>query len=196
MTTLDLHIGLHKTGTSTLQSFFVTNEAALRKHSIVYPRTVRKDNSHCAILRMLDTDDSLKSIMANLHAECAQFQHALVSAEGLSNAFLDKDRLARFCDAAARYFHTRIIIYLRRQDELKTSIYGQVAREWYQGSILEENHYEYDHLKRLDILQSAVDNDLIVRRYRPDRKVEHDFSQYTGYALARTSNPSLLRTLR
>jgi hypothetical protein len=181
VTTLDLHIGLHKTGTSTLQSFFVTNEAALKKHSVVYPRTMRKDNSHCAILTVSDADDSLKSVMAELHAECADFEHALISAEGLSNAFLDKGRLARFCDAAARHFHPRIIIYLRRQDELKSSIYGQVAREWYQGGILDENHYEYDHLKRLDILQSAVGkDDLIVRRYRREQKIEDDFLAIYG----------------
>jgi hypothetical protein len=181
VTTLDLHIGLHKTGTTTLQSFFVRNEAALAKHSIVYPRTAREGNSHRAILGALGKDDSLKSLMANLHAECAQFKHALVSAEGLSRAFLKKHRLARVCQVAARHFHTRIIIYLRRQDELKTSIFGQVAREWYQGSILDENSYEYDHLKRLDILQSVINkNDLIVRRYRRDQKVEHDFLKIYG----------------
>jgi hypothetical protein len=190
VTTLDLHIGLHKTGTSTLQSFFVTNETTLRRHSIVYPRTERKDTSHYAISRVLGTEDALKSVMVDWHAECAQFQHALVSAECLSNAFLNKDILSRFCDAAARHFHTRIIIYLRRQDELKTSVYGQVAREWFQGSIFDENHYEYDHLKRLEILETAVGKDnLIVRRYRHDQKVEHDFLAIYGLSAGQGFEP-------
>ena len=38
MTTLDLHIGLHKTGTTSLQSFFAPNDAIRKQFSIVYDR--------------------------------------------------------------------------------------------------------------------------------------------------------------
>ena len=165
MTTLDLHIGLHKTGTTSLQSFFAANDGILKQFSIVYPRTGRKKNKHNWLSWSLRSVDDLRRLLAALHEECSGSEHALVSCEEFSHAFLDAAVLEQFCRLARERFHIRVIIYLRRQDQLKESVYAEVVRDWFCGSILDENHYEYDHLKRLNLLRAQIPKqDLIVRR--------------------------------
>ena len=123
-------------------------------------------------------------MLAALHQECSGFKHALISSEELSHAFLDPAVLEQFCRLARDHFHVRVIIYLRRQDKLKESIYAQVAREWFCGSILDENHYEYDHLKRLNLLRTQIPkHDLIVQRYLSGTAVEQDFLAIYAVAL-------------
>ena len=108
-----------------------------------------------------------------------------MSCEEFSYAFLDAAVLEQFCRLARERFHIRIIIYLRRQDQLKESVYAQVVREWYCGSILDENHYEYDHLKRLNLLRAQFPKqDLIVRRHVTSSGIEQDFLAIYGLGLA------------
>ena len=53
------------------------------------------------------------------------------------------------------------------------------------GSILDENHYEYDHLKRLNLLATQIPKqDLIVRRHVTSSGIEQDFLAIYGLALA------------
>ena len=174
-----------KTGTTSLQSFFAANDAILKQSSIVYPRTGRKKDKHNWLARSLRSVDDLSRLLAELHEECSGFEHALVSCEEFSHAFLDAAVLEQFCRLARERFHIRIIIYLRRQDQLKESVYAQVVREWFCGSILDENHYEYDHLKRLNLLGTQIPKqDLIVRRHVTSSGVEQDFLAIYGLVLA------------
>ena len=128
LTTLDLHIGLHKTGTTSLQSFFAANDKSFKQFSIVYPRAGRKKNKHNLLAWSLRSVDDLSRLLAALHEECSGFEHALVSCEEFSHAFLDAAVLEQFCRLARENFHVRVIIYLRRQDQLKESIYAEVVR--------------------------------------------------------------------
>ena len=100
-------------------------------------------------------------------------------------AFLDASVLEQFCRLAREHFHIRVIIYLRRQDQLKESVYAEVLRDWFCGSILDENHYEYDHLKRLNLLRAQIPKqDLIVRRHVTSSGLEQDFVSIYGLLLA------------
>ena len=138
MTTLDLHIGLHKTGTTSLQSFFAANDAILKRSSIVYPRTARVKKAHHLLPQSLRSVEDLSRLLAALHRSVPASSTPSSSSEELSHAFLDPAVLEQFCRVAREHFHVRVIIYLRRQDKLKESIYAQVAREWFCGSILDE----------------------------------------------------------
>ena len=185
MTTLDLHIGLHKTGTTSLQAFFARNKKNLKQFSIVYPRTGRNEaNKHKWLARSLRSKDELSCLLGALHEEGSGFEHVLVSCEEFCHAFLDADVLEQFCRLARERFHGRVIIYLRRQDQLKESLYGESVRGEFCGSILDESHYEYDHLKRLNLLRTQIPKqDLIVRRYVASG-VEQDFVSIYGLVLA------------
>jgi hypothetical protein len=133
VTTLDVHIGLHKTGTTSLQAFFATNDRILKQLSIGYPQTGRKKNAHHWLAWSLRSVDSLSCLLPALHEECSGLEHALVSCEEFSHTFLDAAVLEQFCRLARERFHVRVIIYLRRQDQLKESVYAQVVRDWYRG---------------------------------------------------------------
>ena len=123
-------------------------------------------------------------MLGALQEECSGFEHALVSCEEFCHAFLDAEVLEQFCRLARERFHVRVIIYLRRQDQLKESLYAESVRDWFCGSILDENHYEYDHLKRLNLLRTQIrKQDLIVRRY-VSSGVEQDFVSIYGLVLA------------
>jgi hypothetical protein len=45
------------------------------------------------------------------------------------------------------------VIFLRRQDMLKESIFTQAVKTWYTGPIAAETHYDYDHDARLRALE-------------------------------------------
>ena len=182
MTTLDLHIGLHKTGTTSLQAFFAANDAILKQYSILYPRTGRKEKKkHKWLAGSLKSVDDLTRLLAALHEECSSFEHALVSDEAFCDAFLDAALLEQFCHLTRERFRIRIIIYLRRQDLLKESLYAEIVRHSYCGSILDANGYEYDHLKRLNILRTQIPKqDLIVRRHLTSSGIEQDFLAIYG----------------
>ena len=50
------------------------------------------------------------------------------------------------------------------------------SEHWFCGSILDDNHYEYDHLKRLNVLRTLIPKqDLIVRRHLTSSGIEQDF---------------------
>jgi len=43
---ITLHIGMHKTGTSTLQSFLASNREVLEKHKVLYPKPTSHSSHH------------------------------------------------------------------------------------------------------------------------------------------------------
>ena len=167
VTTLDLHIGPHKTGTTSLQSFFAANDAILKQSSIVYPRTgAGKKDKHNLLRSVAEISRRSQSLACGIARRMFRFR---ACPRQLRRIFLRFPRCRgprTVLPPHRERFHVRVIIYLRRQDQLKESIYAQVVREWFCGSILDENHYEYDHLKRLNLLRTQIPKqDLIVRRH-------------------------------
>ena len=73
MTTLNLHIGLHKTGTTSLQSFFAENDEILKQFFIIYPRTGREEKKkHKLIACSLRSVEDLSRLLTALHEECSE----------------------------------------------------------------------------------------------------------------------------
>jgi hypothetical protein len=175
-----IHIGLHKTGTSYLQSFFCANEDALAKRGICYPKTGRVDDGHYALSANIGSEDSLNGLFQSMAEETELYGSVLISSEDLSGLFLDVRKLALFVKIAGRYFSPRMVIYLRRQDELKESIYAQIVRDWFQGDMDDETHYIYDHFERLSRIWKIVPKaDIVIRAYDttlwPSNRLELDF---------------------
>lgn len=140
---LILHIGTHKTGTSYLQKLFLVNRDVLAAESIGLaepPDPVTGD--HHFLLQIVRQgpaghDRFLASVETG-HA-CT-----LLSSECLL-PYLVKNRRAGHLPALLQpRFDVSVVLYLRRQDFLKESVFAEVATTWYQGDIREENHYFYD----------------------------------------------------
>jgi hypothetical protein len=154
MRQLYLHIGLHKTGTSYLQKFLLDNRKLLATAGLeLAPLQSGSNGAHHQFAAAL-TSKGPQTFLRDL--DWTKAHNVLVSSEALSHAFRDLSLahdLRR--EAANQNIRIIIILFLRRQDFLKESVFSEVVKTWYCGSILEENHYDYDFNLRLINLENA-----------------------------------------
>lgn len=135
MTEIILHIGRHKTGTTSLQHFFSVNEALLLKRAgILYPQTGRDPwyQFHHPVFRSLIADgqgmdkDLVKGIMNE--AEVKGAARILLSSEMLSRPTVTQAQLEeirrQFADCPVS-----LIVYLRRQDTFLQSTYAERIKQ-------------------------------------------------------------------
>lgn len=155
MRDLTLHIGLHKTGTTFLQHMVLKNrtlfaEAGLAPAPWLHPQ----EGNHYPLLGALWQAGAEPARLAAIAETINRTpgDHILVSAEELSWYVGRTDHAARLLEALAARFRVRVLIFLRRQDFLKESMFAHVAKSWYCGDIRHEHHYDYDHAGRLDRL--------------------------------------------
>lgn len=133
MTTLYLHIGMPKTGTTFLQAILAGNEAVLADAGLVYPRRWRNGENlaHHVLGRALATDggghggaDTVEDFLRFV-VETDDARDILVSSEAITNALQSK-RLPAFLDFVDRLRAIRplkVVVYLRRIDRFFESMY-------------------------------------------------------------------------
>jgi hypothetical protein len=190
---LILHCGLHKTGTSHLQTTFFMNRKALAEHGVVYP-TLRElgvrlhASDHNAFAERLarasvehgKLEDALAPLLA-IRAETI-----LISAETFGTLFLNPVLRVVLLDAIAA-LDPHLIYYVRRQDDLKESVFAEVVKGRHAGPIEQETHYQYDLMERFGDLVEWMGRDrVLVRPYTPalwtDGSIVRDFQQHARLA--------------
>lgn len=168
---LILHIGSHKTGTSYLQKLFLFNRDVLATESVGLaepPDPVTGDHHRLAsFLRQGRPGDG--SFLAGLEVaeDCV-----LVTSEELLSYFMlfPRGGRRRIADKLEPRFDVSVILFLRRQDYLKESVFAEVASTWYQGDIRDENHYYYDFWAVVDrVVDTFGAQALKIGIYRDDR---------------------------
>lgn len=125
-----LHIGAAKTGSSTLQAFLRVNRDYLSDQGFVIPDRhlglgPKVTGEHVFATQSLITDPDksrIKRSFEGLKNEPDEGKTVLISAENLSNP----DVHLHFLDIL-KDFDAKVIIYIRRQDDLLTSSWQQ----WY-----------------------------------------------------------------
>ena len=142
MTTLVLHIGWPKTGTSSLQAFCRANQRKLAKHGVLYPKSYLQGVGHhlipTALMReeqrrgrrdLADTGDlDINAIADSITSEIdghANIDAAIISSERFMT--LEDDQVESIREAFSHY-SLKVIFYLRRQDLFAKSIYAQNLR--------------------------------------------------------------------
>ncbi|MGH9162175.1 MAG: hypothetical protein ACRD2X_19590 [Vicinamibacteraceae bacterium] len=181
--TISLHVGMDKTGTSALQTFFHENRAALvGRAGILYPDTgLWHDFSHHRVaFSCLETNgysqDDLERYLAALSRELRGTPgaaRALLSSECLFKAPLTAG-FARLRDyLSSNFVRVEIIVYVRRQDVWVDSRYRH--------SVLSGHELTLDMLKepRFCDYKRFIDRwaddfgkaSVIVRRHEPGRFV-------------------------
>ena len=199
---LTLHIGLSKTGSSSIQRVLAAARSAMQEAGVYYPRSPGWAN-HALLPASLVRDPA---ILWGFHpgtwegmsaaARLARFRrewdeeiaalpdwatHCVISAEQIGGLLRHDDEVQRLADLLAPHFATmRVIVYLRRQDSHLASAYSQ----WLRGGILEEPrlpdegpevHFEYDYGPMLDMYASAFGQDNVRPRiFARDRLVGGD----------------------
>ncbi len=156
MRDLYIHIGLHKTGSTYLQQTLLENRAVLAAAGLgLAPWLHATEGNHYPLLRALrdaDWDQAAAETIFDTVAE-APGAALLITVEDLCWAMSRPAQAAVFHAAASRHFTPRAVVFLRRQDMLKESIFTQAVKTWYTGPIAAENHYDYDHDGRLRALE-------------------------------------------
>jgi hypothetical protein len=174
---LILHIGLSKTGSSSIQRVLAEQRQAMQALGVYYPRSPGWAN-HALLPALLVNDPRMlwgfhpdrwegmtpAARMERFRVEWSEEMGALpewaercvISAEQIGGLLRDDDEVQRLADLLARYFATvKVVVYLRRQDQHIASAYSQ----WLRSGILQdpgmpsggpERFTEYDYGPMLD----------------------------------------------
>lgn len=147
-----VHIGAQKTGSKAIQEFLVHEPHRIKGRTFCFPRSGRAGSWHCPI-----------------HEELVNGQSELLQAaiqEGIESladlAILSCEGLYTLTEPKIEKFHmllgtARIILFIRRQDQLANSMYNQHFKAHrvgydrivdFESSILDYNP-DYDHMKTL-----------------------------------------------
>ena len=122
MRKLYLHVGVHRTGTTSTQKFFQANFNALLDKGYLYPFGVARHSA--AIIRIkhgqLAVDDLAADLVKRMDAKGSHVHSAVLSDEDMSNI---KD-FSIFAPLA-RHFDVKVVVSLRRQDLWLESWYLQ-----------------------------------------------------------------------
>ena len=221
--TLFLHIGLQKTGTTTIQTCLAQNRVLLADSGFVYPdptsvRIGLDDRSHGHLSLSLtgywretpyqlsreEAWDELRNLYFGSDG------HLLISHEGLSTPQIIPH--FSFISQMLRGVDVKVIIYLRRQDIFAQSVYKE--RLMANGKHDFQTSYEKGDYRRLLDFHSIVQawqgcvgkNNIIIRLFEKDQLFEgdalEDFFNITGIGeiagLQRPfqrSNPTMSRTV-
>jgi len=135
-----IHIGRHKTGTTSLQHFLALNDNILvNQCNLLYPESGRDQRllNHHPIFRDVVVDDGeinmklVKSIL--LEAEDKGVSRILLSSEILSRRTVTASQLIRIRDAF-KDCQISIVVYLRRQDKFLQSAYAERVKRGFVAS--------------------------------------------------------------
>lgn len=148
MKTLYLHIGMPRTGTTVLQNFCADNQEELNRQGYCYPimsfqyrNASQLRTAHFMFGRVTDEDGKrdiekenqyFKEGFQRLYEAFQTYDNVILSDEGLWNCgFRDEisvwEKIKREMDE--NQFTTKVIVYLRRQDDFLYSWWSQRIKE-------------------------------------------------------------------
>jgi hypothetical protein len=198
MSTLYLHIGTPKTGTSAIQYFMAANRKILNSIGYCYPDLGidfpgigENRNAHFLVYKIYDQKKRLVEKEKELVEEtlnkivkiAEEYPNIILSDEGIWNgASKKKDFWAELKNQLdQRNINLKVIVYLRRQDLLIQSFWAQQVKEIstvsFKRYIDDKKYKEFDldYYGHIDhIAQAAGQENLIVRVY--------ESSQFSGEA--------------
>jgi hypothetical protein len=186
--TIYLHIGTQKTGTTTLQTVGRTNREALARRGILYPESPGHTN-HTGLTLFATGGIGSHDLMrdAGLHSaeEMARYQAALpgrlgaeitasrcakvwLSNEHLSSRVRNAQQLVPLADMLGELAdEVRVVIYLRHQPEYYLSTYSMMIKAGGSKESLppqSERDYYYNYDKMLNVWADAFGDSAITVR--------------------------------
>jgi hypothetical protein len=144
MRNLYIHIGLPKTGTSALQKFLYSNIEPLLSAGLGTGPWMTDPTGKSMHLRKAIQEHGLPHVMEKLAA--AEGDNIVISSEHLRHLLHDREMAMTMRDAAREYFNPVIVIFLRRQDYWRKSLYAQEVKTRYCGPIQGFTHDYRDRL--------------------------------------------------
>ncbi len=131
-----VHVGTHKTGTTSIQAFLRNNRELFAAHGLLIPRSGRSENDaghHNLTQELMAAPDFVpeRGGLAELSAELASTSQRLacISCEDFSLLSRDRVALERLRDGIAGAGFTPVILaYLRPQVSYLVSIYAEIVK--------------------------------------------------------------------
>lgn len=154
---LYLHVGLPKTGTTTIQSLYQKNHAELAQRGILYPFVGRHGPGHVKIAQpyirakkrknfeqpnartpLENAISNRDNIIYELESSPTKINSVLISSEYFCEC--DEPQVDLFVEHYEHYFNIKVVVYLRRQDYLAESVTAQAYsvrhQNFYRESVL------------------------------------------------------------
>lgn len=191
--TVYFHIGTHKTGTTALQQFFVDNKKLLAGKGICYENYNKVSLNH----RFLINRENWGKVSFD------ENKNYIISSEDFYHTVF---KISSEIKSVLSCFNINFIIYIKRQDLMKQSVYNQIVKmDGYCSDIHSDNHYNYDYYSFLKRLEKEFPNaSVTVRPYEKSQflggsifsdflrilNIEHTNDFVTS---AKVVNPSLNR---
>lgn len=122
MADIYLHIGLNKTGTSSLQDFFALNQDALRAEGWCYPRTGRDGPAHHPLSAAFRSPDAVVPLLDELRAEIADAPRVVLSSEDFHT--LGTQAIERVAETFKGH-RVQVLLYVREHLPYLASWYQQ-----------------------------------------------------------------------
>jgi|GEM_PF-583562 len=127
--TIYLHIGYHKTGTTAIQQSLYNHHELLKEQGYFYPIMGGKIGHHNIAweLQSMWKFSASEGNLQDLLVEIKQNPNSsvIISSERLSR--LTRDQIEKLAHAFMNY-DVKVIVYLRRQDQLLQSIWSQTVK--------------------------------------------------------------------
>lgn len=201
MATVYIHIGAPKTATSTLQSVLARNHHKLLKNGVLYPKDLRAGDAHhllvcdlieqCQGIRMPDIwygSHPRGEAWASLKAEIARHQSSIHSVILSSELFFgQKHNIEAMLDVVADQLQgheIRVVVYLRRQDQLYSSFYNQDVkgvRQWAHSAYrfyTTHQIFQQDYYSLLNVWSGAFGKKhMIIRPFEAEQWLNGDIVQ-------------------
>lgn len=202
MTTIYLHIGMPKTGTTYLQKALFNNRDKLLENGYLYPICGIKYNAkeivnrycHNTLAHYLmgfeNKDNALSqfTVWEELTREIDSInpKNVIISAEAFTSfeIFYQPETLAKIKSFLKEY-EIKIVIYIRKQDEFLESSYCYMVKLGACSVGIKEVFNEYQYIfNYYQILDNWADifgyENIIVRRFEKSNKKNHVFDDFLG----------------
>ncbi len=124
MKTLYLHIGQHKTGSTSIQSFCKRNKKLFNKMGYEYPGN---KGHHHGFYKTVVNEDNFNIVAYLKKLEKQKFEKFILSSEGFCKC--SRNNIENLASVLKRLkWDVQIVVYLRRQDKAIESIYTQMLK--------------------------------------------------------------------
>jgi hypothetical protein len=131
-----IHIGPHKTGTTSIQGFLKENRAELLKHGYLVPKSEAKHGAHHALARKLcgqELRDHEQSVDANFARALDETpsEAVIISSEALSDLFIHRNYAkAFFARIRELTLEPKLVLFPRNPPQQINSLYSSVVRRF------------------------------------------------------------------
>lgn len=170
---LFIHIGMGKTGTTALQEFFWSNRKKMKKRGICYPKVGNVCGAHHLLSPHIPV--FLKDVWNFINidkwsVELTEIYQDKVLLSSELMAWAEEKSAVMFCQKLSELFDVKIVIYLRRQDNLIMAGYNQQIKAGTQKkdiyAVLDQQFERFDYEKKLRPWTSILGyKSVIVRPY-------------------------------